>query len=1052
MFDRCTLLLKFSFALVTTVHGAAEDRPATESVRFNRDIRPILSDNCFKCHGPDKTARQAELRLDTRDGAFAQHGDTRPVVAGKPEDSALFRRITSTDPDEKMPPADAGKSLTPVQVDTLRRWIEQGADWEEHWSFNPPVRSAVPNVARPQWPRNAIDHFIFAGLERRNLAPSPEAPPHTLARRVTLDLTGLPPTPAEVDAFVNDPAPDRYERLVERLLASPRYGEHLATDWLDAARFADSSGYQNDGPRFMWRWRDWVIDACNAGMPFDQFTIEQLAGDLLPDPTLAQRIATGFNRNHRGNSEGGIIPEEYSVEYVVDRVDTTGAVWLGLTIGCARCHEHKFDPISQEEYYRLFAYFNSVPEYGRAIKEGNSPPYIAAQTEDQEAELAALRRELRTAEAEWERIAPQADAAQREWERTDAAQAPTDWTITAGLLARFPLDGDLMDQVQSDRRAQAATGDPEYCPGPRAQAIHLDGTTFLDAGTIEKFGYLNSFTVSAWINPAGNLTGGIVSRMTDDSDSDGWALHLENGHIQVNLVKRWLDDSLRVETESSVAPDQWQHVLMTYDGSRVARGIAIYINGVSQPIRVSLDGLNQTFLNDQPLRIGSTGTLKRMTGSVADVRVYDRALSSREVQIVGVGDPVTELAAIPPESRSPVQATKLQEFFLTQVAAGPIRQAYADLRSRQSDVKEFQQRLPTTMVMAALPQPRDTRVLQRGAYDKPGEQVVPGIPEVLGGAASRTGNTRLDLARWLVDPANPLTARVAVNRYWQRLFGTGLVKTSEDFGTQGELPSHPELLDWLATEFVRTGWDVKGMHRLIVTSATYRQSSHVTPELLTADPENRLLARGPRFRLSAEMLRDQALAVSGLLAERLGGPSVKPYQPAGLWEEIATDTLYEQSTGPDLYRRSLYTYWKRTVANPTLTLFDAPTREACVLRRGRTNTPLQALTLLNDVTFVEAARKLAERAILEAGPTSEDRIAHLFQLATGRAPRPPEMSLLASSFRSHRDTYTSDREAALALIEAGESKPHPELDPVALAAFTAVAGVVLNLDEAVTKE
>lgn len=1029
---------------------ACGEDAARDGVRFNRDVRSILADNCFQCHGPDSASREADLRLDTQEGLFAERDGAAIVVPGAPDGGELFRRISSDDPDERMPPADSGKSLTAAQIDTLRRWIETGAEWEPHWAFVPPERVPAPDVSDRSWPRNAIDRFVLAELERRGLAHAPEAGPETLVRRVTLDLTGLPPTPDEVDAYLADPAADRYERLVERLLASPRYGEHLTVGWLDAARYADTSGYQNDGPREMWRWRDWVIDAYNAGMPFDQFTIEQLAGDLLPGATLDQRIATGFNRNHRGNAEGGIIPEEYAVEYVVDRVDTTGSVWLGLTVGCGRCHDHKFDPLSQKEYYGLYAYFNSIPESGRAIKEGNSPPYVKSPTDDQRAELAELDGRLEAARRRWDDGANERAALQSEWERSIAGEEQLDWTPAEGLVAHFPLDGDAADRVDVSRRAGLVGQSIAYVPGPRGQGVQLDGESFLDAGDVGKFGYFDAFSISAWVRPEGTPTGGIVTRMSDDSDSDGWAVHLADGHVQVNLVKRWLDDSLRVETETELAAGEWSHVTVVYDGSRVADGIAVYFGGERQPLRVNLEALNQTFANDQPLRIGSTGTQQELQGAMADVRVFDTALSSTAAQILSVVEPLNELAALPVERRTPAQLAKLGEYFLLHAASESARSAYSNLLALERQRVALLDSFPTTMVMEELERPRPAFVLERGAYDRPAVAVERGVPDALASGEDVGGN-RLDLARWLVDGENPLTARVAVNRYWQRLFGVGLVRTAEDFGTQGESPSHPELLDWLAREFVRTGWDVKHLHRLILTSATYRQSSRIPPELRTLDPENRLLARGPRVRLTAEMIRDQALAAAGLLGERIGGPSVKPYQPEGLWNEIATDTVYEQSTGSDLYRRSLYCYTKRTVANPTFTLFDAGTREACVLRRSRTNTPLQSLTLLNDVTFVEAARVLAARVLGESGNDGE-RLTLLFRLATCRMPDAEELALLQQSLEAHRAHFSADADAATALTRAGEYPVESATDVAELAAFTAVAEVILNLDEVVTKE
>jgi hypothetical protein len=1055
---------------------------AAPPVRFNRDVRPILADNCFKCHGPDAIARQAELRLDTRDGLFAAREGGAPV---KPRDAAaspLAQRLRHTDPSQRMPPAESGKVLSPAQIDLLARWIAEGAVWEDHWAFVPPHRTPPPDVQQSGWSRTAVDRFVLQKLTERGWTPQPEAAPETLVRRATLDLTGLPPTPAEVDAYLADAAPDRYERLVDRLLASPRAGEHLAVDWLDAARYADTSGYQNDGPRQMWRWRDWVIDAFNANVPFDRFTVEQLAGDLLlaereraqqtspsqsttgsvlhqprgylpRDPQAVELlVATGFQRNHRGNSEGGIIAEEYAVEYVADRVDTAGAVWLGLTVGCARCHTHKYDPLTQTDYYRLFAYFNRVPEYGRSIKEGNSPPYITAPTAAQWPRWRQLEAELTAARAAWSALQAEAAVAQRAWEQTLLGQSPVDLTVMTGLLDHFPFATDWKNAAHSTK-TKFHSGEARFISSPAGAALALDGQQFVNAGDRAKFGYFEAFSATAWIRPSAPLTGGIVSRTSDDAYEDGWAFQLHDGALQVNLVKRWLDDAIRVETTARLEPDRWTHVGMTYDGSRTAAGIVITIDGVPQPLTVHYDFLNQTFTNEEPLRIGSTGTHRRLTGAIADVRVYRGALAPADLAILATPETLTALAAIPTAQRTPLQNEKLHAGFLKHGASPQLAAAAQRIRQATHDYRYFTQFvLSTAMVMVDDATLRATNVLQRGAYDRPGEPVTADVPAALSAATGPVGGNRLDFARWLVNSRHPLTARVTVNRLWQRLFGVGLVKTSEDFGTQGEPPSHPELLDWLAVELVESGWNLRHVQRLLVTSAAYRQSSHITPELAQADPENRFLARGPRFRLSAEMLRDQALAASGLLEERLGGPSINPYQPDGLWKEIATDTQYAASPAPDVYRRSLYCYSKRTVANPTLALFDASTREACTVRRGRTNTPLQALTLWNDATFVEAARVLAETAVRASAATPKTTLPTLFRRVTSRAPEAEELAQLVISWTHYLEEFQRDTTAAKAWLQVGTAPAWETNDPATAAAYVAIASVLLNLDEVVTKE
>jgi Protein of unknown function (DUF1553)/Protein of unknown function (DUF1549)/Concanavalin A-like lectin/glucanases superfamily/Planctomycete cytochrome C len=1028
-------------------------------VEFNQDIRPILSDHCYTCHGPDKANRKTELRFDTQEGAFADLGGYRAIVPGDLAKSEMIRRVTAADEAIRMPPVYSGRSLTAHQIDLLSRWVEQGAEWQKHWSFIPPKPPELPTVKNRSWPHNAIDSFVLERLEREGLKPSGEAEPTTLIRRVTLDLTGLPPTPAEVDAFLADKSPHAYEKLVDRLLQSPRYGERMATRWLDAARYADTNGYQTDAERVMWRWRDWVIGAFNRNLPFDQFTIEQLAGDLLPNAGLDQKLATGFNRNHRGNGEGGIIPEEYAVEYVVDRVETTATVWLGLTMGCARCHDHKYDPITQKEFYQVFAFFNNVPERGKAFKYGNSPPFLFTPTPDQQKELDTLERKLAKAESYFKTLKPQVTAAQMAWEKALNKTQPLHWGPSAGLAAHFPLDGSTAEKVgeaagSKPLDARFVDGEAEFAMGQTGLAASFNGKRFIEAGEVGNFGFYDRFSLGAWIHPTSEKGGTILSRTKETPEEDGYSLRLENGKVQLNLVVRWLDDALRVETEQPLPLNRWHHVLVTYDASRLASGVRIYVNSKPQALKVLLDELNQNFKSREPFRIGAGGgPTSRFQGDIDDVRVYPRVLSADEVKIAANSDSITAIAAIPPDQRSAVQAAKIEAYFLEKHAPQPIQQARQRLLELQEEKQHLLDRVPTTMIMEEMKSPRETFVLQRGAYDRPGEKVTAaGVPACLPPLPSQVPRTRLSFARWLVDPANPLTARVAVNSYWQMLFGTGLVKTVEDFGSQGEWPTHPELLDWLATEFIRSGWDIKGTLKTIVTSATYRQSSKVSPELAQKDPDNRLLARGPRVRLSAEMVRDQALAISGLLVEKLGGPSVKPYQPAGVWKDLSGGEDYQPDSGEGLYRRSLYTFWKRTAAPPVMINFDSASRETCVVRETRTNTPLQALNLMNDVTFVEASRVLAQRVMSEAGPTPEERLALAFRLATARPPKPAERDILLAGLEHHLANYGKDPKAAVKLVSTGEFPVNEKLDVCELAAYTTMASMILNFDEVITKE
>ena len=1065
------LLIAYSIAVASphvVVAGPVES--ATDVVEFNRDIRPILSDTCFKCHGPDQNQRVSELRLDTKEGALADLGGFRAIVPGDLETSELYRRITTDNPDELMPPPKSGRELSDEQIALLTRWIQQGAEWEDHWSFIAPQRPTLPETKNRTWRKNGIDDFVLARLQREGLHPSPEADKPTLIRRVTLDLIGLPATVEEVDAFLADDSTEAYERVVDRLLHSPRYGERMALVWLDAARYADTSGYQTDGPRYMWRWRDWVIDALNDNMPFDEFTIEQLAGDLLAfrdgaadrRSTTAWRgelfrdavqldhlIASGFNRNHRGNAEGGIITEEYEVEYVVDRVDTTFTVWLGMTIGCSRCHDHKYDPLRQQEFYKVFAFFNNIPEYGRAIKEGNSPPYIKAPTPDQLKRLGELDNELAAAEEQVKNVTEDVSRLLTDWEPSFAATQSVDWTVTDGLQAHLQLDGNIADGISDKRGGKFASVGGAFVEGRLDQAAQLSGECFIEAGDVGKFGYFDKFTLAAWVHPQAP-SGTILSRMIPTPQAGGYYVVLEDGHIQVNLVSRWLDDSLRVQTHRQLPLHEWHHVTVTYDGSRVPEAIKIYVDGQLQPLKVNWSFINQTFELKEPFRIG--GGNGNFNGAIDDVRIYDRDLSPEEVTLVATPESISEILTTAAEERTDSQQLKLRTYFINEQAPKPIRLAHERLVSVRRERRAFFEDLPTLMVMQELPEPRDTHVLVRGEYDNPGDKVSAGVPAILPPLPADARQDRLGFANWLMDPANPLTARVTVNRFWQMYFGTGLVKTTEDFGAQGELPSHPKLLDWLATEFIRVGWDMKAIQKLIVMSATYRQASKVAPELLARDPENRLLARASRLRLPAETVRDQALAIGGLLTEKSGGPSVLPYQPEGLWEEIATDKVYNQSHGDDLYRRSLYTFWKRTVAPPTMVTLDATAREACTVKRSRTNTPLQALVLMNETAFFEAARALAQLSMTQAGQGVETRIRYAFRRATSRQPRTAELQVLTDSFHHYLDQYRQDPASAEKLLSVGEFPRDEQLDAGALASYTMVASLILNLDELITKE
>ena len=1025
-------------------------------VDFGREVRPLLAENCFACHGPDEQARQAGLRLDVQEGVFADRGafGGPAIVAGDAEESLLVHRVSAGDPVTRMP--RGGEALSESDVETLRLWIDQGAEWESHWAFIAPERPLVPMVSDAEWPRSAVDNFILERLEAEGLSPSEEADRATLLRRVTLDLTGVPPTPTELSDFLNDDAADAYERAVDRLLASPRYGERMAVEWLDAARYADTNGYQTDGERSMWRWRDWVIDAYNDNMPFDQFTIEQLAGDMLPNATLDQKIATAFNRNHSQNSEGGIVPEEFLVEYGVDRVSTTSTVWMGLTLGCARCHDHKFDPVSQKEFYEVVANFNNIPDRGKGFKYVNSPPLVTAPTVEQQAELDDLDGKLAAARAARAELDDEALAAQRTWEVAVAQVDGLNWILRDDLLVHHGFEGDIAGiQTTAEIPAVLEDGLPEFVAGRIGMAAGFDGQRFVNAGASPEVSYDDEFSFAVWVYPTAK-DGVILSRAGGgDQGEVGWGLYLENGKVRFNMSTRVLDDGVAVETLSDVQLGQWQHIAATYDGSKAPSGIRIYVDGDSQET-TSLNDLvgNRLRVARFPLRIGASGSDKpRFQGRIDDLRIYADVLNVTEVAVMATADSLSEIAAIAPRRRSPAQSEKIRRAFLGQYASPEVQEAGGQVAELERAREDLWKSFPTVMVMEELEERRPTYRLNRGAYDNPAEEVFPGVPAVLPPLPPGVEANRLSFARWLVDPEHPLTARVTVNRFWQMYFGTGLVKTAENFGTQGEYPSHPELLDWLATSFIDSGWDIKALQRAIVTSAAYRQSSKVSADEFENDPENRFVSRGPRLRLAAQIIRDQALAVSGLLVEKVGGPSVKPYQPEGLWAEVNEGGVaYDQAEGDDLYRRSLYTFWKRTLGPPTMMTFDSSTREICIVRTGRTNTPLQALNLMNDVTYVEAARRLAERMMTEGGTTPEDRIGYGYLLATAHRPRSDAEAILVSGFRRHLDRYETDREAAVELVSLGERSRDETLDVAELASYTMVANLILNFDGTITKE
>ena len=1028
---------------------AAEPR-----VEFNRDIRPILSDACFQCHGPDEAERHGGLRLDSATDAHHGGDSATAIVPGDADASEVWRRVISDDPDLVMPPPQSGKTLTREQIALLRKWLQQGAEYQNHWAFMPVQRPQVPAAVSPQETLHPIDAFIRDRLAKEGLQPAPEANRETLIRRVTLDLTGLPPTPAEVDAFLLDDSPGAYEKVVDRLLASPHHGEHMARQWLDFARYADSNGFQVDSSREMWPWRDWVIDAFNRNLPFDQFTIEQLAGDLLPYATPDQIVATGFNRNTRLNGEGGRIVDEWFVETVIDRVETVGLTWMAITFNCCRCHDHKYDPITQKEFYQMFAFFNSIEESGVLDSEGGSPgrgnsaPVMRTPSAEQIQRLAELTAKIETARKTVDEALATSPSRQAAWE-----------TQFVKLMASTAEVWQVLDPTSVTSSGGATL---------TKQEDH----SWLASGVNPPH---DEYKITASIAP-GQFTGLMLEALPDPSLPNQSLGRYPNGNfvltdVDAVITAPSLNEPLVANfTRAESDYDQKGYpVKAIIDGKAGRTGKNTKGWAIDGPTR--RDPRKAMFIAALPLVVPEAATLTitlrhdAIGGhNIGRFRLSTSALPGEGLKLDGTSFPASLRSALMtavPE-RSDEQSAEISVYF-RQHGDAILKQAEQSVADATKARDAFEAAFPMVMVMKEKPQPRDAFLLIRGEYDRVGEKVTRGLPAAFPPMPDGQPMDRLGLARWLVSRDHPLTARVWVNRLWEDFFGTGLVKSSENLGSQSDWPSHPELLDWLAAEFMSpsgnggndgspgVAWDMKAMRKMIVMSATYRQSSEVTSP---QDPENRLLARGPRFRLAAETVRDQALAISGLLATKIGGPSTRPYMPEGVWDETSRyGNLrgYKNDTDDGLYRRGMYTIWKRTAASPSMMLFDAPSREVCTVRRSRTNTPLQALVLLNEVTFVEAARKLAER-MMTGGTSIEERLAHGFRLATARNPTTQEMEVLRGGFEDDFKRFESSPEDADRLLGFGNSQAEKTFDRSELAAYTLAANVILNLDEVITRE
>ncbi len=1044
---RPALTLVAAFGLEAA--SAAANLPA--KIDFNRDIRPILSDNCYTCHGPDAGKRKAGLRLDRQEAAVAplKSGDFA-IVPGHIAKSELIARITAPAEDDRMPPVKTGKHLTANQIELLKRWIAQGAEWKAHWSFIKPERPPLPVVKNPRWPRNPIDAFILARLDREGLRPAKEADRATLIRRVTFDLTGLPPTPAEVDAFLADIRPEAYERLVDRLLESPRYGEHEARYWLDVARYGDTHGLHLDNERSLWPYRDWVVGALNRNQPFDEFTVEQLAGDLLPAPTREQKIASGFNRCNVSTSEGGAIDDEFYVRYAVDRAETTASVWMGLTVGCAVCHDHKFDPISQKEFYQFYAFFNNFNE---KAMDGNAllpAPTMKLPTPEQTAKLAELGDAIVAREKQIRDEATQIHYSEPAPPTVIATNPPADFVwveddFPKGAKAEASGAAGALKWVETEKVFSGKKAISRTDKGV-AQDFFTQATPPLLVGAGDKlFAYV-------YLDPADPPQAIMLQYHTSE-----WR-HRANWGDADAIPFGTKDTSQKLLLGALPKTGEW--VRLEIEASQLELKPGAKIDGIA------FTQFGGTVYWD---RAGIVTATPQVDWSGVSLLAWEQQQKARDNK--DLPKEVADALKAEADKRTDAQQEALRQHYLANFYT-PARATFEPLQKSLNEGRkqreELDNSLAATMISQEMEKPRGAFILKRGQYDQRGDPVSPGVPGALPPLAAGASTNRLDLARWLVSPEHPLTARVTVNRFWQQFFGTGLVKTSGDLGSQGEWPSHPELLDWLACEFMQpsvsqppalnqqpsVGWDVKHLLRLIVTSATYRQNSSVTPKLWQADPANRLLARGPRFRLDAEMIRDNALFVSGLLVEKMGGRGVRPYQPAGIWEAVgytsSNTAKFEQDHGEALYRRSLYTFWKRTAPPPYLSSFDAPSREKYCTRRERTDTPLQALVTMNDPAYVEAARHFGAR-LLEQSANADDRLNFGFRLVTARQPSASERAVLQEALKKYLAKYQGNQEAAKQLIAVGESPANDKLNPSELAAYTMVASLLLNLDETLNK-
>lgn len=1035
-----------------------------ESLDYNIDVKPILSDKCFACHGPDKAKQKAGLRLDLADFAYASLPENKGKVAIDPGDlgnSEAFYRIISEDPKYKMPTPESHLSLTSLEKATLIKWIKDGAVYRPHWAFVKPVKVKIPEVDEVAKLNNPIDNFVVKKLQKQKLKQMPEANKELLLRRLSLDLTGLPPTVKEVDAFLKDSSPDAYEKQVNRLLQSEHYGEKMAVDWLDVARFADSHGYTVDRLRDMSPYRDWVIKAFNTNMAYDKFMQWQLAGDLMPNPTREMMIATAFNRNHQQNMEGGIIEQEFQTEYVIDRTNTFGDAMLGLSVGCAKCHDHKYDPISQKNYYELFSFFNNVKEAGQISFDDTMPaPTLLLPDSDREQMVNAIKKTIEVQQQKIKEKEGQGENGFKNWigsknyRKLSVDKIPLD-----GLQAYFNFDqGNLKDAIDHKnlavmKRDAGQAGDaPIFTAGNVGKGLEMNGDTWLDLNQVGVFRKSEPFSIGLWVNIPKKLTEGVIFHKSIAErlyNFKGYHLYLKNNKLELNLAHAYPANAITKLSVDNVPRDKWIQLTMTYDGSSKAAGLMLYLDGVEMRMQTVMDRLDKDILfggGTQPgLQIGAWWRGRGLKGGkIDDITVYNRNLSPIEVGILAKKTSWKEIVS--KQKLTEREVSSLRQYYFT-VVDPLLKKEENELKQLRTKLADSTEHIPELMVMREMSTPKKTFLLKRGNYDMPGEQVFPNTPASILPYAKNLPRNRYGLAQWLTNRDNPLTARVAVNRLWQNFFGVGLVKTSEDFGNQGEMPSHLELLDWLAVSFMESGWNVKKLNKMIVMSATYRQDSRASKEAREKDPENRLLSHGPAYRMSAEMIRDNALMASGLLNPKIGGKSVKPYQPEGLWE--INNTSYTQDKGPDVYRRSLYVVVKRSVPNPTLSTFDATSRSYCIVRRQKTNTPLQALVTLNDPTFLEAAKVMGEQMTRQ--PDSRQAIAQTYRKLTGRRPQPKELELLTALQQIELKKFRKNPEKQNGWLHTGQYQINETMDSALIAANAVVASTILNSDATLTK-